>query len=276
MFSKGPDRGPGKVPGEMRGKVYFVGAGPGDPELLTRKAWKLLTVAEVVLHDALVPPEIVGLAPSSALITNVGKRCGRKSVSQEEIHTLLIEHARAGRTVVRLQGGDPLIFGRAGEEIAALRQAGLEFEIVPGVTAASAAAAAAQISLTNRKVASKLIFLSGHRGKHSCADQDEGEWSSLPAFDATLAIYMPGNNYEKIRSDLAAAGWLAETPCVIVSQAGTAQQSILRLNLSALKNAAEVPAPAILLVGAVTESQALEAVGAFAVGDRLKNKGIVL
>jgi uroporphyrin-III C-methyltransferase len=259
----------------MPGKVYFIGAGPGDPELLTRKAWKLLTVAEVVLHDALVPTEIVGLAPSSAQIINVGKRCGRKSISQEEIHALLIEHARAGRTVVRLQGGDPLIFGRAGEEIAALRQAGVEFEIVPGVTAASAAAAAAQISLTNRKVASKLIFLSGHR-KHDSANQDEGEWSSLPASDVTLAIYMPGNNYEKIRSDLAAAGWIAETPCVIVSRAGTAQQSILRLDLSALRNAPEVAAPAILLVGAVTESQSLEAVGAFPAGSELTNKGIVL
>jgi uroporphyrin-III C-methyltransferase len=262
--------------GEGRGKVYFVGAGPGDPEMLTRKAWKLLTAAEVVLHDALVPAEIVELAPSSALVINVGKRCGSKSVTQEEIHTLLIEHARAGRTVVRLQGGDPLIFGRAGEEIAALQHAGVEFEIVPGVTAASAAAAAAQISLTNRKVASKLIFLSGHRGKHGGANQDEGEWSSLPASDVTLAIYMPGNNYEKIASDLASAGWLAETPCVIVSQAGTAQQSILRVDLSTLKKAPEMPAPAILLVGAVTDSQALEAAGAFPVGAAQKNKGIVL
>ncbi len=257
MFNKGLSKGLG----EGSGEVYFIGGGPGDPELLTRKAWKLLSVAEVVLHDALVPAEIVELAPPSAQIINVGKRCGRKSVSQEEIHSLLIEHARVGRTVVRLQGGDPLIFGRAGEEIAALRQAGVEFEIVPGVTAASAAAAAAQISLTNRKVASKLIFLSGHRGKHDSANQGEGGWSSLPASDVTLAIYMPGNNYEKIQSDLAAAGWLAETPCVIVSRAGTAQQSILHLELSALKNAHEVPTPAILLVGAVTESQTLEAVG---------------
>jgi uroporphyrin-III C-methyltransferase len=258
------------------GKVYFIGAGPGDPELLTRKAWKLLTVAEVVLHDALVPAEIVELAPSSALIVNVGKRCGRKSIAQEEIHALLIEHARAGWVAVRLQGGDPLIFGRAGEEIAALQKAGVEFEIVPGVTAASAAAAAAQISLTNRKVASKLIFLSGHRGKHGSANPDESGRNSIPASDATLAIYMPGNNYEKIASDLADAGWSAETPCVIVSRAGAARQSILRLDLSALKNAPEVPAPAILLVGAVTESQALEAVGAFRAGDGSENKGIVL
>jgi len=268
MFSKGLC--------ESSGKVYFIGAGPGDPELLTRKAWKLLTTAGVVLHDALVPAEIVKLAPSNAQIINVGKRCGRKSVTQEEIHALLIEHARAGRVVVRLQGGDPLIFGRAGEEIAALQQAEVEFEIVPGVTAASAAAAAAQISLTNRKVASKLIFLSGHRGKQDGANSDEGGWNSLPASDVTLAIYMPGNNYEKIRSDLAAAGWLADTPCVIVSRAGTSEQLVIRLELSALKNAHEIPTPAILLVGAVTESQALEAVGAFPAGKGLRNEGIVL
>jgi uroporphyrin-III C-methyltransferase len=264
----------------MRGKVYFVGAGPGDPELLTRKAWKLLTAAEVILHDALVPAEIVQLAPASALIANVGKRCGRKSVTQEEIHALLVEHARAGRIVVRLQGGDPLIFGRAGEEIAALQRAEVEFEIVPGVTAASVAAAAAQISLTDRKVASKLIFLSAHQGKHrdarDGANQRASDWSSLPASGVTLAIYMPGRHYETIAADLGAAGWPVDTPCLLVSRAGTGEQLILRMDLTALANAPEVPAPALLLVGAVTDSQALEAVGVLPTRFGLKHKGIVV
>ena len=127
------------------GKVYFIGAGPGDPDLLTRKAWKHLQSAEVVLHDALVSPEILRLVNRRAEIIPAGKRCGKHSVTQEQIHEQLIAHARAGRRVVRLQGGDPLVFGRAGEEMAALRTAGIEFEIVPGVTSASAAAAAAQI-----------------------------------------------------------------------------------------------------------------------------------
>src|SRR5437868_1269148 len=122
----------------MSGKVYFVGAGPGDPDLLTRKAWKLITGAEVVLHDALVPSQILQLAPAEAIVCDVGKRCGKKSIRQTDIHALLIHYASAGSNVVRLQGGDPLIFGRAGEEIAALQEAGIDFEIVPGVTAASA------------------------------------------------------------------------------------------------------------------------------------------
>jgi uroporphyrin-III C-methyltransferase len=246
----------------MPGKVYFIGAGPGDPELLTRKAWRLLTTAEVVLHDALVPAEIVQLAPSAALIANVGKRCGRKSITQDEIHALLIEHARLGRIVIRLQGGDPLIFGRASEEIASLQQAEVDFEIVPGVTAASAAAAAAQISLTNRKVASKLIFLSAHQGNQLSADRRENDWNSLPTSDVTLAIYMPGNHYEKITAELTAAGWPADTPCALVAQAGTEQQLILRMDLGALANAPNVPAPALILVGAVTELPVLEAVSA--------------
>lgn len=259
---------------DTHGKVYFVGAGPGDPELLTRKAWKLLSQAEVILHDALVSPETLRLAPAGAILCPVGKRCGRKSVTQEQIHALLIEHARAGRMVVRLQGGDPLIFGRAGEEIAALRQAGVEFEVVPGVTAASAAAAAAQITLTDRNVASQLIFLSAHRP--ASAGDSNNDWESLPSSGVTLAIYMPGNNYEKIARDLEAAGWSAATPCIIVSQAYTEQQSILRMDLASLAAASAVPAPALLLVGAVTEEQALAVIAAVPAIDSLAKKGVAI
>lgn len=249
---------PAREPGEA-GKVYFVGAGPGDPELLTRKAHRILSHAEVVLHDALVTPEILLLPPAGALILDVGKRCGQRSTSQEEIHALMIEQVRAGRSVVRLQGGDPLIFGRAGEEIAALREAGVAFEIVPGVTAASAAAAAAQITLTDRRRASRLIFLSAHRH----AGQFDAAWKSLPSSGATLAIYMPGRDYESIAQELLRAGLAPETPCLIVSQASTKEQKVLRAELDSLAEVRDVPAPALLLVGEVTREEALEVTRAY-------------
>jgi uroporphyrin-III C-methyltransferase/precorrin-2 dehydrogenase/sirohydrochlorin ferrochelatase len=257
---------------KTQGKVYFLGAGPGDPELLTRKAWKILSSADVVLHDALVAPEILRLARADALMCDVGKRCGRKSIRQEEIHALLIAHASEGRAVVRLQGGDPLIFGRAGEEMTALRNAGIDFEIVPGVTAASAAAAAAQIPLTDRRVASKLIFVSAHR--HGAASRDteilagkpekDGTGaiemseplgvSSIPEPDATLAIYMPGSDYGRVARGLLEAGWAADTPCLIVSQASTPQQRIYALDIASLFHAQPAPAPAVLIVGRVAAS----------------------
>src|SRR5581483_3849934 len=134
------------------GKVYLVGAGPGDPDLLTMKAAKVLRSAEVVLHDELVSPEILSLLPARAKIVNVGKRCGRLSTPQDEIHRLLLEHALMGLQVVRLKGGDPFIFGRGGEELEGLRQAGIEVEVVPGITAALGAAAGVQGPLTHREV----------------------------------------------------------------------------------------------------------------------------
>jgi uroporphyrin-III C-methyltransferase len=253
----------------VSGKVYFIGAGPGDPELLTRKAWKILSAAEIVLHDALVAPEIARLAPAGAIIRNVGKRCGRKSIAQEELHALMIGYASAGQTVIRLQGGDPLIFGRAGEEIARLQEAGIDFEIIPGVTAASAAAAAAQISLTHRKLASKVVFLSAHRHAGEVGD----DWESVPASGATLAIYMPGSNYEEIARNLRAAGVAAKTPCVIVSQASTDRQRIIRTDLASLGQALEVPAPALLIVGEVTRAETQELVAAAMPGTSGAKKG---
>jgi len=142
----------------MKGKVYLVGAGPGDPELLTLKALRLLRSAEVVLHDDLVAPEILKLIPSTAQIHNVGKRCGKKKILQGEINDLMVALAASGLRVVRLKGGDPLIFGRAGEEIETLRRNNIPFEIVPGVTSAMGAAAAAQIPLTHRRASSALVL----------------------------------------------------------------------------------------------------------------------
>ena len=236
------------------GKVYFVGAGPGDPDLLTRKAWNILRSADVVLHDALVSPEVLGIVPAGAILCNVGKRCGAKSITQEEIHALLVGYASTAKRVVRLQGGDPLIFGRAGEEISALRDAGVEFEIITGVTAASAAAAAAQITLTDRRAASQLIFLSAHRPP----GEFERDLKSVPRTGATLVIYMPGSQYARLTGALRDAGIPLETPCLIVSQASTAEQSICRTELASLAGLSPLPAPALLVIGFVASAAKAE------------------
>ena len=236
------------------GKVYFVGAGPGDPDLLTRKAWSVLRSAEVVLHDALVSPEVLSMVPSGAILCDVGKRCGAKSITQEQIHALLIGYASTAKRVVRLQGGDPLIFGRVGEEISALRDAGVEFEVIPGVTAASAAAAAAQIPLTDRRSASQLIFLSAHRRE----GEFERDLKSVPRTGATLVIYMPGSQYEPLSGALRDAGIPGETPCLIVSQASAPQQAICRTDLASLASLAPLPAPALLVIGSVAAAARAE------------------
>jgi uroporphyrin-III C-methyltransferase len=231
----------------MRGKVYLVGAGPGDPELLTLKAYKALTSADVVLHDDLIGSEILALAPKTAQVRNVGKRCGKKSTHQEEINGLLVQFALLGFKVVRLKGGDPLIFGRAGEEIEALRQAGIEVEVVPGITAALGAAAAAQIPLTHRQVSSALVVLTGHHAETAGSDS----WPErLPSL-ATIVVYMPGYHYEATAQRLIAAGLDKSTPCAVISQATSAQQQIDRTTLENLPSARQLPAPTLLVVGEV-------------------------
>src|ERR1700756_959169 len=155
-----------------RGRVYLVGAGPGDPDLLTVKALRRLQMADVVLHDALVSSDILQLVSKRARIMDVGKRCRRKNISQDQINELLVQLASSGYVVVRLKSGDPLVFGRAGEELDALQQAGIDVEIVPGVTAAVAAAATAQVSLTDRRMAEQLLIISGHRGHDKPDDSD--------------------------------------------------------------------------------------------------------
>src|SRR5271169_3488890 len=197
----------------MKGKVYLVGAGPGDPELLTVKALRLLRTANVVFHDDLVSSEILKLISPAAEVQNVGKRCGSKTMRQEEINFLLVTHAAAGLQVVRLKSGDPLIFGRAGEEIEALRQSNIEYEIVPGVTSAFGAAAAAGIPLTHRRSSSTLVLTAGHRASEDSA----ADWSGLAASESTLVIYMPGSNYGEISSRLTAAGFDQQTPCAVIS-----------------------------------------------------------
>ena len=240
----------------MPGKVYLVGAGPGDPELLTLKASHLLESADVVLHDDLVPPAILAYVPSSAQVINVGKRCGRKGFTQEEITELAISYARDSCAVVRLQGGDPLIFGRAGEEVAALRDAGIDFEIVPGVTSALGAAAAAQVSLTERNVASSVLFMTGHHSREQASAGGPETSHSAAALRPTVVVYMP-TDYAAISRELHAAGWEGETPCLVVSKAGTAEGSSFLTTLLELPNSPQLPSPKLLIIGAVVKSASL-------------------
>jgi uroporphyrin-III C-methyltransferase len=228
----------------MKGRVYLVGAGPGDPELLTLKALKTLRSADVVLHDELVSAEILALIPLSASVISVGKRGGRPSISQQEINRLLVEYGWLGLSVVRLKGGDPFIFGRGGEELEAVRQAGLECEIVPGITAALGAVSSIQVPLTHRDAASSLLLISGHRA-HEVGIQ----LSHADLAKTTVVIYMPGQNYSRIQKELISAGMAGETPCAIVSQATTRYEKTYQTCVSELHNSPELPSPTLLVIG---------------------------
>ncbi len=233
------------------GKVYLVGAGPGDPDLLTIKAMRLIQHADVVLHDDLVPQAILENTSPRAEIVNVGKRCGVKNITQEEINALMIEHAHAGRSVVRLKSGDPLIFGRAAEEMAALNDAGVLFEIVPGITAAFAAAAAIQCSLTDRNSASNVVFSTGHHAQsHNQSPLPEKE-------DATRVVYMPGRDLTLLAAQWLDEGLPPDFPCVVVSRAAQHDQEVRCTTLAALGEAEPALAPSLLIAGwAVRETTA--------------------
>jgi uroporphyrin-III C-methyltransferase len=236
----------------MKGKVYLVGAGPGDPELLTLKALRLLRTADAVLHDDLVAPEILALVPLTAQIFNVDKRCGTKKIQQGEIHCLMVNLAASGLRVVRLKGGDPLIFGRAGEEIESLRGNNIAFEIVPGVTSALGAAAAAQIPLTHRRASSAVVFITAHRSSELRAgEKNHSDWSKFVASGATLVIYMPGHNYSDVASKLISAGLARGTPCAVISRATTRHQRTHRTTVRSLHRAPQLVAPTLLVVGEV-------------------------
>ncbi len=229
------------------GKVYLVGAGPGDPDLLTVKAVRLLADAGVVLHDDLVPQSILNLAGKQALVISVGKRCGRKKITQAAIHDLMIVSARNGLAVIRLKSGDPMIFGRAAEEIDALREAGVPFEVVPGVTAASAAAAFLEASLTDRRVSSKLIVLSGHHAARVLPQPQL--WSGALPREATLAIYMPGQDLAQVAASLLRSGVAAAMPCIAVTDASRPEAQYAASRLSELAKLPVSTAPTLLLVG---------------------------
>jgi uroporphyrin-III C-methyltransferase len=237
----------------MLGKVYLVGAGPGDPELLTRKAFRVLQSADVVLHDDLVSEEILHVLPRTAQVVNVGKRCGTKGISQDEINERMVSLARDGKVVARLKNGDPLLFGRAGEEMEALRQTGIEFEVIPGVTAALGAGASARISLTDRRHASRVVFVTAHRAGGTGLTNERHV-----ANNTTYVIYMPGNCYAGLADELQAAGIGAEITCVVISRATTAEETIYCTTVGKLPQFPGAAAPSLLIVGSVVGLRAGE------------------
>jgi uroporphyrin-III C-methyltransferase len=234
----------------MNGKVYLVGAGPGDRELLTVKAVRLLENADVVLHDDLVSTEVLELINPVARVENVGKRCGCKSISQDEINSRMIENASCGLAVVRLKSGDPLLFARAAEELRALREANIPYEVVPGVTTGMAAAASLELPLTERGVSSHLVFTTAH----NIAGEKGIDWRGLAREDATVVIYMPGNNYESVAENLSRAGLEKSMPCAIISNVSRYSQCFATTTLENLRELSPLPSPAVLIVGEVCRS----------------------
>ena len=235
----------------MTAKVYLVGAGPGDPDLLTVKAVRVLRSADIVLHDALVSDEILRIARPSAQLIDVGKRMGDKRLTQDAINQLLIDLAGCANVVVRLKGGDPSIFGRAAEEMSALRRAGIEFEIVPGITAAIAVAAQAQISLTDRQSAAGVVFLTAQQA----AAKGRTDLARYVSQDCTLALYMPGGHYREIRDDLIAAGLALDTPCLVVANASRPNQELQWMDLADLGSVIGLQSPALIIIGAVARNR---------------------
>jgi uroporphyrin-III C-methyltransferase len=233
------------------GHVYLVGAGPGNPDLLTLRAHQLLTSATLILADGLISPEILALANPAARTVSVAKRCGEHRITQAEIHALTIKGARNGDSVLRLKSGDPLIFGRAGEEIAALRSAHIAFEIVPGITAAFAAAASLQTPLTDRTSASKLILATAHHAanKPDLDPNPQPIWQGPLPTDATLVLYMPGPNLETLAHDLIRSGIAPATPVTAISRASTPHEHTHTTTLQHLRSANTGPAPVLLLIG---------------------------
>ena len=231
-----------------RGTVWLVGAGPGDPELLTRKAERLIAAASVIFHDALVGPDILALAPRGARLVSVGKRSGRHSKDQKTIDALIVEAALAGERVVRLKGGDPSIFGRAAEELGACRAAGVPVEVCPGLTAASAAAASLGRSLTLRGHARRLTFVTAHTLAGEALELD---WQALADPHATLAVYMGKAAAPKVSAGLIAAGMPPETPVAVVENASLPEerQVVTRLDLLPIAARALGDGPAVILIG---------------------------
>ena len=228
-------------------KVYIVGAGPGDPELITVRGARLLERADVVLYDRLVHPELLELAPPDAIRIFVGKRCGRASITQDEINRTMIRHASSGSRVVRLKGGDPFVFGRGGEECFALARAGIGFEVVPGLSSATAVPAYAGIPVTHRNVAAAFTVISGHLH----GDSDPYDWQTLAA-SPTLIILMGLRNLPEITFRLIAAGKPPDTPVAVI-QSGTAEdQRTVRGPLETIaERARDLDPPAVIVIGPV-------------------------
>jgi uroporphyrin-III C-methyltransferase len=238
---------------QQAGRVYLVGAGPGDPELLTLKAARLLRQADVVVYDRLVTAEILALAPAGAARIDAGKANGRHTMTQDAINELLLRLARGGRRVVRLKGGDPFIFGRGGEEADYLARHGIPCEVVPGITAAAGCAAELGIPLTHRGLANGVRFVTGHC--HGDLDLDL-DWRGLADPDTTLVVYMGLANLAQIGEQLIAAGLAPGTPALAVANGTTPRRAICRGTLAELAGkvaAADLPSPALIVIGRVVD-----------------------
>ena len=246
----------GAAPKGAAGAVWLVGAGPGDPELLTLKALKAMQAADVVVHDGLVSGEILDLAPAGAQRISVAKRKSRHSYSQDEINRMLVAFALEGLKVVRLKGGDPFIFGRGGEELEACREAAVPCHVVPGVTAALAAGASAGAPLTHRGSAQAVTFVTGHAAKGGEPDLD---WDSLAKANQTVVIYMGLSMAAPIAARLMGVGRDGATPALIVENASRADERRITTTLAGLAEAASaLSGPALLIVG---EAMALAQAG---------------
>lgn len=232
------------------GAVSLVGAGPGDPELITLRGYRRLQQAEVLLYDNLVSPEIVDFCASTATRIYVGKAAGKHSRSQEEISQLLLEQARTGQRVVRLKGGDPFVFGRGGEEMDVLLKNGIGVEIVPGITAALGAAASFGFPLTHRDYAQSCVFVTGHLKDHSI----DLNWTGLAQPNQTLAIYMGITGLDVIARELQAAGLPGRMPAALIYRATWPEQRIYPATLATVHDVAKAHAvkpPALLIIGEV-------------------------
>jgi len=237
-------------PNSSEGEVALVGAGPGDPELLTLKAWRLIRSAEVVLYDRLVSPEILSLIPESAERIHVGKQRANHTLPQDQINNRLVELARKGLRVVRLKGGDPFIFGRGGEEIETLAAAGVRFQVVPGITAASGCAAYAGIPLTHRDHAQSVRFVTGHLKNDTC----DLPWKDFVQNNQTLVFYMGLVGLPIICQQLVAHGMSPEMPVALVSRGTTPDQQVVTGDLTNIVERVEknaVPAPTLVIIGNV-------------------------
>ncbi|RXZ64016.1 uroporphyrinogen-III C-methyltransferase [Pelagerythrobacter rhizovicinus] len=235
---------------ENVGTVYLVGAGPGDPDLLTLRAARLLARAELVVHDGLIDPAVLTLVPRDAELISVAKRRARHTLPQEDICALLVREALAGRDVVRLKGGDPFIFGRGGEEAEACRAAGVPVQVVPGISAANGAAAAAQIALTHRDAASVVSFVAGQ-----CKGLSDQDWAGLAGKGRTLVIYMGVKTAPQIAEKLMADGLAPDMPLAVIESACRADMRVLRGPLAGLPELVErerVKSPALIVIGEVT------------------------
>lgn len=238
------------TPSPVKGFVWLVGAGPGAADLITLRGLRLLQAAEVVVHDDLANRELLAHCPPGCEFHAVGKRAGLHSASQDEINALLVSLGTAGRKVVRLKGGDPMIFGRAGEEIEALRAAGIAFEIVPGVTAATASGAVAELPLTHRDHSSAVVFVTGHQ---CAANTSALDWGSLAKLRATLCFYMGVRRLPEIARNLIGHGMSDGMPLALVSEATLPTQKIL---VGTLREAEKLSAglagqPALVVIGEV-------------------------